>query len=84
MSLIGKGPTMPLAIMLAVALACSAALLAGDVPAFADEPCDSDPSTPECLAITSVSSSPELRMSPRHCAESISLPEYSAYLCRFR
>ena len=58
MSLIGKGPTMLLAIMLAVALACSAALLAGDVPAFADEPCDSDPSTPECLAITSVSSSP--------------------------
>jgi hypothetical protein len=25
---------------------------------------------------------PELRMSPRHCAESISLPEYSAYICR--
>ena len=58
MSLIGKGPTMLLAIMLAVALACTAALLAGDAPAFAEEPCDSDPSTPDCLAITSVSPSP--------------------------
>jgi len=58
MSLVSKRPAKLLAVVLMVALTPAAALLAWSAPTFADPPCDSDQTTPDCLAITSVSPEP--------------------------